>query len=100
MYAVIFRADIRELDEDYVALAARMRERAMTEYGCIEFQSCMEGKSEIAISYWESLDQISRWKEDLEHQAAQELGRTQWYGSYTVEVVEVLRAYNRAGVKL
>ena len=33
MYAVIFRAKIAELDEEYDRVAARMRELALGEYG-------------------------------------------------------------------
>ncbi len=54
MYAVIFRAEILELDAEYAAMARRMRDLAIDEYGCVEFVACTEGNTEIAISYWES----------------------------------------------
>ena len=91
MYAVIFRAELAELDESYAATAARMRDRAMSKYGCTEFISVMEGTQEIAVSYWETQEQIKEWKQDAEHLAAQELGRSRWYKSYRVQVVEVIR---------
>jgi heme-degrading monooxygenase HmoA len=91
MYAVIFRAELNELDDNYSATAARMRERAMSTYGCTEFVSVMEGSQEIAISYWRTLDEIHRWKQDAEHVAAQKLGRSRWYKSYHVQVVEIVR---------
>jgi len=93
MYAVIFRAEVRELDAEYAVMAARMRDLAINEYGCVEFVACAEGNSEIAISYWESEEQIRQWKQNPEHIIAQEKGRSRWYKSYTVEVVEVVRAY-------
>jgi len=93
MYAVIFRAEIAEADSDYVGTAARMRDLALGEYGCVEFTSCTEGGQEIAISYWETLEQISRWKQNALHLEAQQKGRSRWYRSYTVEVVEILRSY-------
>jgi heme-degrading monooxygenase HmoA len=96
MYAVIFRAEVRELDAEYAVMAARMRDLAINEYGCVEFVACTEGNSEIAISYWESEEQIRQWKQNAEHLVAQQKGRAKWYKSYTVEVVEVVRAY-RAG---
>ena len=52
-----------------------------------------EGEHEIAISYWESESAIAAWREDPEHQRAQQSGRERWYSDYTVEVVEVRRAY-------
>ena len=93
MYAVIFRAEVRELDAEYAVIAARMRDLAINEYGCVEFVACTEGNSEIAISYWESEEQIRQWKQNAEHLVAQQKGRAKWYKSYTVEVVEVVRAY-------
>jgi heme-degrading monooxygenase HmoA len=53
----------------------------------------MEGHQEIAVSYWESRQQIRAWKNDPEHKAAQEMGRRKWYRSYRVQVVEILRDY-------
>ena len=93
MYAVIFRAEIAEAGPDYAGTAARMRDLALGEYGCVEFTSCTEGRQEIAISYWETLEQISRWKQNALHLEAQQKGRSRWYRSYTVEVVEILRSY-------
>ena len=93
MYAVIFRARIAELDGEYWRVAARMRELATEKYGCKEFVSVTEGDEEIAISYWEDERQIAAWKEDAEHRRAQELGRSTWYRSYHVQVVEIKRAY-------
>lgn len=93
MYAVIFRAEIAEVDAEYAGTAARMRDLALRDYGCLEFTSCTEGCREIAISYWETLEQISRWKQNELHLQAQETGRSRWYSSYSVEVVELLRSY-------
>jgi heme-degrading monooxygenase HmoA len=70
-----------------------MRDLALGEYGCVEFTSCTEGRQEIAISYWETLEQISQWKQNALHLEAQQKGRNLWYSSYTVEVVELLRSY-------
>ena len=91
MYAVIFRATIKELDAQYSKMAERMRELAIKEYGCTEFTACTEGYNEIAISYWPSLEHIKAWHQNPEHKIAQELGRTKWYDSYQVQVTEVLR---------
>jgi heme-degrading monooxygenase HmoA len=94
MYAVIFKAEIKELDEAYAVTARRMRELAINEYGCKEFAFCCEGNLEIAISYWESKEQIKAWRADPDHQKAQSLGKTRWYKKYQVQVVEILREYS------
>ena len=93
MFAVIFKAEIAQLDAEYSDMAAHMRELAISQYGCTQFTSCTEGNREIAISYWESQDQIRRWKQDAEHLVAQDKGRSKWYSAYTVEVVELVRSY-------
>lgn len=95
MYAVIFRAEIKQLDAGYSDIAQRMRELALGEYRCLEFVSSSEGNIEVAISYWESLEDIQAWKNNPEHRRAQELGKSRWYKSYNVQVVEVLRVYGR-----
>ena len=89
MYAVIFKATTNKLDESYFSTAKRMRELAI-EYGCKEFTAVTEGLQEVAISYWDSLEQIKAWKANSEHIKAQELGKSKWYSDYKVEIVEVI----------
>lgn len=95
MYAVIFRATINQLDSRYSAVASRMRDLAIRQYGCTEFVSVTDGTQEIAISYWQDQEKIKEWKQDSEHIAAQELGKSAWYKSYTVQIVEILREYSK-----
>ena len=94
MYAVIFEACIKQLDADYAATAQRMRELAISQYGCLDFTSVTEGQKEISISYWSSLAQIQEWKQDQEHLQAQQQGKARWYESYKVRVVEIVRDYS------
>lgn len=100
MYAVIFRATVKELDDEYVQTAKRLRELACHAYGCVEFAAVTEGNEEIAISYWKTREDIERWKKDPEHVRAQTLGQEKWYRTYTVQVVEILREYHKDGLQL
>ena len=93
MYAVIFKADIAVLDESYTKTAERMRQLALSKYGCLEFSAVSDETSEIAISYWENEQDIARWKQDPEHIDAQSTGKSDWYKRYSVEVVEIKRQY-------
>ncbi len=95
MYAVIFKAKTNKLDESYFKMAKRMRELAICEYGCQEFTAVTEGSNEIAISYWESLEQIEKWKENSEHLVAQKLGVEKWYEDYTVEIMKMISTYSK-----
>jgi heme-degrading monooxygenase HmoA len=93
MYAVIFKAEIKLLDDDYSKMAIKMRDLALNKYGCTEFTSTTEGNQEISISYWQDQQQIKSWKEDSEHLLAQKIGQNKWYKSYQVQVVEIIREY-------
>lgn len=94
MYVVIFRAKVRALDDEYSRMAARMRELALNQFGCVEFHAVTEGTDEVALSYWPSEEAIRAWKAHPEHALAQEAGRQRWYASYSVQVAEVTRAYH------
>jgi heme-degrading monooxygenase HmoA len=93
MYVVIFRAKLREIDAEYLQLALRLRDLALTRFGCIEFQSMTAGDDELALSWWPDLPSIQRWKAHAEHLTAQQLGRQHWYASYQVQIAEVRREY-------
>ena len=93
LYAVIFSAELNDSYPDYAHLAARLRELAVEKYGCIEFASVTEGNRELTISWWETMEDIDRWKQDPEHRKAQQLGRREYYRSYRVQVVKVVREY-------
>jgi len=93
MYAVIFKAETKNIDQAYFDTAKNMRELALSKYGCVEFISTTEGNNEIAISYWNSREDIKEWKKDKEHAKAQALGKNKWYKTYNVQIVEILHEY-------
>lgn len=93
MFVVIFRAHMAKLDAGYAATAARLRDLALREFGCLEFHALTEGDEEIALSYWADLAAIKAWKAQVEHQLAQNSGRERWYEGYRVEIAEISRAY-------
>lgn len=93
MIVVIFRAKVRHLDADYAAMAARMRELALTQFGCLEFQAVSEGADEIALSYWPDEASVVAWKNHADHMLAQQMGRQRWYQSYVVQVAHIGREY-------
>ena len=94
MYVVIFRAKVRALDEEYSKVALRMRELALSQFGCLEFHAVMEGRDEVALSYWPNEEAIHAWKSHPEHILAQRIGRERWYESYSVQVAAVRREYS------
>ena len=93
MFVVIFRAKIKNYDEEYSATADRLRTLAFEEYGCRDFQAFTEGDEEVAISWWDSLEQIANWKNNPEHKAAQAKGHSTWYSKVSVEVLQTIKKY-------
>ena len=93
-YVVIFKAQIKNLDERYFQMAQQLRQRALTKFNCQHFEALSEAQSEIALSYWNNLQDIQAWHADSEHQVAQALGKQQWYSNFEVEICEVLRRYS------
>ena len=79
---------------DYNDLASRLREKAISAFGCTAFVSATENGREIAISYWPDLESIKRWKADELHLQAQTLGQTIWYENYSVQVCEIRYQYS------
>ncbi|NMP31060.1 antibiotic biosynthesis monooxygenase [Thalassotalea sp. M1531] len=92
-YAVIFRATINKLDKDYDDMVQQLRKLAFEQYNCQEFIAYSEGNEEIAVSYWQSLEDIANWKANTSHLYAQKLGGEKWYQAYRVQVTEILRDY-------
>jgi heme-degrading monooxygenase HmoA len=93
---VIFRARIRSLDDEYSRVAARMRNLAVEQFGCLDFHAVTEGRNEVALSYWPSEEAIKAWKAHPEHVLAQAAGRERWYESYSVQVAAITREYRAA----
>lgn len=94
-YVVVFRAVIARLDDDYAAMAQRLRARALAEFGCLGFHALTEGEHEVALSYWPDLESIRAWQQDPEHLEAQRLGSTIWYREHSVAVTRIERSYQR-----
>jgi heme-degrading monooxygenase HmoA len=92
-YAVIFTS-IRHQDgaDGYGAMADLMLASAARQPGFLGVESARE-EIGITVSYWASLADIARWKQDSEHLLAQRLGRDSWYDAYQVRICRVEREY-------
>lgn len=92
-YAVIFSNVLREIDlAAYHHTAARMVELAEKQSGYLGMDSA-RAEIGITVSYWESIEAIKAWKEQVDHQLAQKMGREQWYQSYCTRICKVERDY-------
>lgn len=91
-YAVIFTNLRTEGDHGYAEMAVRMEELAMQQPGYLGHESARDGLG-ITVSYWESLEAIQQWKQNAEHQLAQQYGREIWYSAYRTRICRVEREY-------
>ena len=70
-FAVIFTNTRTEGDNGYEQMAQDMEDLARKQPGFLGFESARSSLG-ISISYWESLESISRWKANMDHKAAQQ----------------------------
>ena len=91
-YAVIFTSTRTSGDKGYGLMSKQMEELAKKQSGYLGFESAT-GELGISVSYWENLESISRWKSNLKHLAAQEMGKKEWYKWYKIRICLVEREY-------
>ena len=91
-YAVIFTALLTDDVAGYVETAERMEELAKEQEGYLGIESARNNVG-ITVSYWEDLESITRWKNQVEHTEARERGRKQWYQQYQLRICKVEREY-------
>lgn len=90
-YAVIFTSILKPSDS-YSDMANKMEVLAKLQPGFLGVESARE-KVGITVSYWESLEAIKNWKENIEHKIAQQKGKEEFYQSYKVEICKVEKNY-------
>jgi heme-degrading monooxygenase HmoA len=99
-YAVIFTSQRTEQELGYGQTADRMVELAAEQPGYLGVESVRGADGlGITVSYWQTLESITAWRQQLEHRAAREAGRAQWYTHYEMRIARVERVYgwDRAG---
>ena len=90
-YAVIFSSQRTEGDKGYCMMAEKMVKLASQQKGFLGIESARDQGVGITVSYWDSLESISNWREHLAHQVAQEKGKNVWYSTYAVRICKVER---------
>ncbi|MDN3016074.1 antibiotic biosynthesis monooxygenase [Paenibacillus sp. BSR1-1] len=90
-YAVIFASQRTEGDNGYGKMADRMLELASQHEGFLGVESARDSELGITVSYWNSLEAIKKWKDQVEHKAAQARGKSEWYKNFSLRVCKVER---------
>jgi len=91
-YAVIFSTTQTSTLDGYAETADEMERLARQQPGYLGFDSARSSVG-ITVSYWRTLEDIKSWKYNLDHTAARELGRRQWYSQYTLRIARVEHNY-------
>ncbi|PWG04760.1 antibiotic biosynthesis monooxygenase family protein [Polaribacter aquimarinus] len=91
-YAVIFTTVTQDNLVGYAQTAKRMEDLAKQQKGFLGIES---SRSElgITVSYWQTLEDIVTWKNNVEHTQARNLGREKWYRKYQLRICKVEREY-------
>ena len=94
-YAVIFTSLRTAQDGGYGITAERMLALAAEQPGYLGVESARgEDGLGITVSYWRDEAAATAWKGVVEHLAAQDRGRREWYQEYAVRIATVHRAYS------
>lgn len=91
-YAVIFSTILSDDVTGYLETAKRMEELAKLQKGYLGIESA-RAEIGITVSYWNRLDDIVSWKNNIEHTEVRNLGREKWYRKYQLRVCKVEREY-------
>lgn len=93
-YTVVFTSVRTDRPEGYGETAERMKELVREVPGFLGYESAVTpGGLAITVGYFRDEEAIAAWQRNLEHQAAQQRGRAQWYESYSVHIGKVERSY-------
>ncbi|WP_299007030.1 antibiotic biosynthesis monooxygenase [uncultured Tenacibaculum sp.] len=91
-YAVIFTTTLSDDTEGYYEMAEKMDNLAKEQDGYLGVESTRSNVG-ITVSYWESLDAIVKWKNNVEYTEARNKGRERWYKKYQLRICKVEREY-------
>ena len=91
-YAVIFTSARTAGDNGYQEMAELMVGLASEQDGFLGIESARE-EIGITVSYWRDLSSIQKWREHVQHTAARNKGRSDWYSAFKTRIAVVERDY-------
>ncbi len=89
MYAVFFRAKVQNVDDEYYEFSKELRVLAIKHFHCVEFTSSYKQGVEVSVSYWDSKEDLAKWKKNPIHKKAQLLGKERWYKEVHTEIAQI-----------
>jgi heme-degrading monooxygenase HmoA len=92
-YVVVFTIVLADDLEGYEEMGGQMVELASQQEGFLGMEYGT-GDVELTISYWTSLEAITKWRHVVEHAVARRLGREKWFNAFKVRIAHVERDYS------
>ena len=91
MFVVIFEVEInQERKDEYLKIASILKEQLVNQKGFISverFQSLIDEKKLLSLSYWEDEEAILAWKKNIDHMSAQKKGRESIFKDYKISTL-------------
>jgi len=91
-YAVIFTSMKNGYSKEYDETSDRMVQLAKNQKGFLGIESARNDIG-ITVSYWDSLENIKKWKNNFEHKIARQKGKDDWYSEFKVRICLIERDY-------
>lgn len=94
-YAVTTTTELGpQFDADaYFKLGAQLYAQAHEIGGFLGLEAFFQDGASIAVSYWESLEAIERWRAHQQHMRAKHLAKTAWFGPTITRIARVEADY-------
>ena len=97
MIAVLFELEpLPGQGQRYFSRAAALQAVLAEQDGLISverFESLSRPGRYLSLSLWRDEAAVARWRQQMDHRAAQRLGREQLFADYRLRVAQVLRDY-------
>ncbi|MBX3164428.1 MAG: DUF4188 domain-containing protein [Bacteroidetes bacterium] len=87
-YAVIFSSTKSDDLEGYAEMDEITMKLAQEQEGFLGYESCANGNKSIFISYWQSMEAINVWRNNMIHIQAKSNAK-QWYKRYLSQICKV-----------
>ncbi|KZN55810.1 antibiotic biosynthesis monooxygenase family protein [Pseudoalteromonas luteoviolacea] len=97
MIAVIFEVTLRpNAAPRYFDIAAELKDILVQQRGFIaieRYQSVNNPEQYLSLSFWQDKESVMRWRNEIMHQKAQHIGKTELFKDYRLRVADVFRDY-------
>lgn len=97
MIAVIFEVTPTESGkQEYLDIAADLKKHLSNMNGFVSierFQSLSDKSKILSLSFWDSEESITQWRNLEKHRIAQKKGRDSLFDNYRIRVAQVTRDY-------